>query len=208
MLVTTSIVLVTCADFSAVASNSTPVYLTNINCFGVEERLMECRHAALQNITNCNKKVGVNCSNAVNLTCKNEALRRNETTKVLYICHNGVWKTLCPTLWQSSARLALVACRQLYPNDIVICKLLVFYYNNAISSHHTYIDGNVTIVDGVFKTAKIFRYHHFCTGTERSLAHCTISGVNPKFRKQICVKNKAVGIECETGHIIILNYVL
>ena len=41
MLVTTSIVLVTCADFSAVASNSTPVYLTNINCFGVEESITD-----------------------------------------------------------------------------------------------------------------------------------------------------------------------
>ena len=87
---------------------------------------MDCRHAALQNITNyCDMKVGVNnCVAGVTRICENGELRRNETTKVLYICHNSVWRTLCPELWQSSSQ-AMVACRQLNPNKTVNGKLLV-----------------------------------------------------------------------------------
>ena len=87
---------------------------------------MDCRHGQLQN-RNCGMKVGVNCSTevaGVTRICENGELKRNETTKVLYICHNSVWRTLCPELWQSSSQ-AMVACRQLYPNKTVLGKLLM-----------------------------------------------------------------------------------
>lgn len=89
---------------------------------------MDCRHGALQNITDCDVKVRVNCStHAIARVCENGELRRNKTTKVLNICHNGTWLPLCPYLWQSSSK-ALVACRQLYPDKTIIGKLLSQYY--------------------------------------------------------------------------------
>ena len=81
---------------------------------------MDCRHNQLQNISDCNERVAVNCSMAIRI-CENGELRRNETNKVLNICYNGAWVPLCPYLWQSSAQ-AMVACRQLYPNKTVIGK--------------------------------------------------------------------------------------
>ena len=106
---------------------------------------MDCRHAALQNITNCDMKVGVNCPTqvaGVSRICENGELRRNETNKLLQICHNGAWVPLCPDLWQASSQ-AMVACRQLYPNKTVLGKLLtlrmlsiniIFYMQKVVLS--------------------------------------------------------------------------
>ena len=43
-------------------NNALPVYLTNIACFGLERRLVECRRGQLSNITNCNTRVGAYCT--------------------------------------------------------------------------------------------------------------------------------------------------
>ena len=55
-------------DVQNFPSNSTPVYITNVNCRGVERKLLECRHGTLINITDADCKelsrvgVLVNCT--------------------------------------------------------------------------------------------------------------------------------------------------
>ena len=43
-------------------NSSLPVYLTWIGCLGVESRLVECRRGGVNNITNCNTRVGAYCA--------------------------------------------------------------------------------------------------------------------------------------------------
>ena len=60
-----------------------------------------------------------------NRECDNGQLHTNSTTNILYICVNGNWRTLCPSLWGPAQ--ATVACRQLNPGKTVIREL--FLYN-------------------------------------------------------------------------------
>ena len=53
-----------------------------------------------------------------NRECDNGQLHTNSTTNVLYICVNGNWRSLCPSLWGLAQ--ATVACRELNPGRTVI----------------------------------------------------------------------------------------
>ena len=55
--------------------------------------------------------------------CDNGQLRISNTTNILYICVNGIWRTLCPSLWKPAQ--ATVACRQLNPERTVISELFL-----------------------------------------------------------------------------------
>ena len=120
-----------------------PAFLQRINCTGIEKRLVDCPriNAELRYDWRCSYKVQVHCDNnsmfnlfqtgntykllyytaTATRQCLNGELYRNETDKILYICVNEQWKTLCPSLWGSTQ--AMVACRQLYPTSTIISEL-------------------------------------------------------------------------------------
>ena len=58
-----------------------------------------------------------------NRECDIGQLHASNTTNILYICVNGNWRTLCPSLWGLAQ--ATVACRQLNPGRTVISELFL-----------------------------------------------------------------------------------
>ena len=119
------------------------MYLTRISCLRVERRLVECRHGQLDNIMNCNTRVGAYCTECKltaglnnwilvkvytfhvkdgKFTCQNGELQRDNTNNALYICINGNWKTLCYNEYLWGPTQATVACRELNPGKIITGK--------------------------------------------------------------------------------------
>ena len=125
--------------------------------------------------------------------CQNGDLMRNETNNILYICVTNRWSVLCPRLWTPAQ--ATVACRQLHPNKTVISKLKC----PILHVLTRFTGGNVTTV-GKETSDRFLTIHYYCTGEERKLTDCQLSGIdNNALGCPLASSGSAVGIMCETG---------
>ena len=88
------------------------IWLDNVQCRGIEGRLIDCPRNALGN-HNCghNEDAGVRCNGT---TCTQGAIRLQGGTTTqgrVEICNNNAWGTVCDDSWSTTN--AEVACRQL-----------------------------------------------------------------------------------------------
>ena len=86
---------------------------------------------------------------------------------------------------------AHVACRQLNPGKTIISKLLILSFS---LSQYIYLGATVTTNSET--SADSFRSPISCTGREKNLTDCDLSGVSHSI---VCSTNKVAGVICETG---------
>ncbi|XP_062571863.1 deleted in malignant brain tumors 1 protein-like [Saccostrea cucullata] len=160
-------------------SNS-EVWLSNIDCKGDENSLLNCRQLSLIS-TRCNsygKNAGVVCYNSLNESVKIQ--NRTSTEDVIVtnpqVLVRGSWIGLCKDKWDD--REAKIICRSL---GYVGYGGLLYSMQDRNSYNELYV--------------KDFR----CIGTEQSLAECSFGIIG----SDVCSINGEVGVRC---HNDVRNY--
>jgi hypothetical protein len=137
-----------------------PFFLSEPNCNGNEEHLIDCPGSEIENITYCFWTSVVYCADAD--PCNDTGIIRlspvtsdnNDTFGRLEICYNGYWGSTCDYYQGSATRItANVACQQLG------------YERGLLYSHQQF--------DVTLPNIPILLSNIWCTGNETSLLECS-----------------------------------
>ncbi|XP_072021383.1 uncharacterized protein [Amphiura filiformis] len=157
---------------------SGPVHLDDLDCNGMEESLLECKHKGW-GISNCfhSEDVSVICEESKDP--KEGSIRlidgEDESTGRLEIFHNEIWGSVCDDDWEANR----------FNNAKVVCSQLGYTYVNIA---RMYLEPGVL---GAADTP-IWLDNVKCDGTEIGLIDCNAN----EFEDNDCTHYEDVGVSC------------